>query len=224
VTGSPPNEPGRELAELQRPVTITKPLYIGVTEVTQDQFSAAVRGVNPSRVLGGDLPVHNVSWDRAQTFLSGLNRLPIGKRFRFRLPTSAEWEYACRAGTAGPYFYGGDGKQLGAFAWHNANANGAPHPVAKLWPNAWGLYDMLGNINEWTDTSYDPQLYPTPRGQDGTGGPTSEHKLARGGSYMGRPNQCRCAAMDFALPGFSDEKLGLRVVCEPITPEILLKP
>jgi formylglycine-generating enzyme required for sulfatase activity len=209
--GSSPNEPGRQPAELQHPVTITRPVYLGVTEVTQEQWSSVMRQGNPSRTFGPALPVHNVSWNQAERFIAGLNRLPIGRRYRFRLPTSDEWEYACRAGMATAYFYGPDPAQLPTFAWFKTNAGGAPHPAGRLRPNAWGFYDMLGNVGEWTSTSYDPRLHPFPNGTN----LTSENVVGRGGSFDSTAQQCRSASLGFHQTTVTADVFGLRVACEP---------
>jgi formylglycine-generating enzyme required for sulfatase activity len=209
--GSPPAEPGRQPAELQHPVTITQPLYMAVTELTQQQWSSIMRQGNPSRTFGPDRPVHNVSWNQAQRFLTNLNALPIGRRYRFRLPTSDEWEYACRAGMATAYFYGPDPAQLPIFAWFKTNAGGVPHPVAKLRPNAWGFYDMLGNVGEWTATSYDPKLHPFPPGTN----INPDSVVGRGGSFDSTAPQCRSASLGFHQTTTTADVFGLRVVCEP---------
>lgn len=211
VVGSPVGEAGRQAPELQRPVTIAQPLYMGVTEVTQQQWSALVRQ-NPSRVFGPDLPVHSLTWPQTQRYVSALNRLPIGRRYRFRLPTSDEWEYACRAGTTTPYYYGLDPAMLPACAWFEANAKGEPHPVAKLRPNAWGFYDLLGNVAEWTETSYDPKLYPFPSGATNF---TSDHVLARGGAFDATAAHCRSASLGIHSQTDGRDVFGLRIVCEP---------
>src|SRR5947209_1157559 len=123
-------------------VTIAKPFYMGKYEVTQAQWQAAMGNNNPSSVKGDNLPVENVSWDAAQEFINKLNALNDG--YTYKLPTEAEWEYAARAGTTGDY--AGD---LDAIAWYDKNLPGQTHPVGQKQKNAFGLYDMYGNVWEW---------------------------------------------------------------------------
>jgi formylglycine-generating enzyme required for sulfatase activity len=137
---------GPDLARPPRRVTVAAPFLLGRCPVTQGQWRA-VRGDSPSTFAGGDdLPVEGVSWDDAVAFCAELARLS-GRAVR--LPSEAEWEYACRAGSAAPFFWGGDEEQADAFAWFDLNSGGRPHPVGGKRPNAWGLYDMAGNVWEW---------------------------------------------------------------------------
>lgn len=131
-------------------VTISKPYYLGIFEVTQQQY-AALMGTNPSSHRGANNPVDKVSWNEAVEFCRRLSSLPKERAAGrvYRLPTEAEWEYACRAGTTTAYSYGDDPRQLSEFGWHEANSGGTTHPVGQLKPNLWGLYDMHGNVYEW---------------------------------------------------------------------------
>jgi formylglycine-generating enzyme required for sulfatase activity/nucleoid-associated protein YgaU len=128
-----------------RTVTISKPFYIGKREVTQKQWKAVI-GENPSRFKGNDLPVENVSWDDCQKFCTKLSA-KTGKVIR--LPTEAEWEYACRAGSTGKYCFGDLKEGLEGYAWYDMNSALSTHPVGRKRPNAWGLHDMHGNAWEW---------------------------------------------------------------------------
>jgi len=133
-------------------VTISRPFELQTTPVTQGQW-VAVMGFNPSEFnMGDDYPVENMTWEDMHTFLKKLNVLDPGKNYR--LPTEAEWEYACRAGTTGER-YG----ELDAIAWHRGNSDRQIHPVGQKQPNAWGLYDMLGNVWEWCADGYDKDFY-----------------------------------------------------------------
>jgi formylglycine-generating enzyme required for sulfatase activity len=124
-------------------VTITQPFYLGKYPVTQAQC-VAVMGTNPSQYQDNPhCPVTDVSWDDVQAFLRTLNAREGG--YDYRLPTEAQWEYACRAGTETPRYH----HDLNALAWYEANSSGHPQPVGQKVPNAWGLYDMLGNVWEW---------------------------------------------------------------------------
>ena len=134
-------------------------LWFGKTEVTQAQWEALM-GANPSEFTGANNPVENVSWDDCQEFLLKLNALPSVKAsgLTFRLPTEEEWEAACRAGATGDYCLLADGTEitkdtLGQVAWFDDNADGKTHPVGQKKPNAFGLYDMHGNVWEWTSTA-----------------------------------------------------------------------
>ena len=146
--GSPVDEEGRYDNEQQHQVTISRPFYLQTTPVTQGQWQK-VMGNNPSSFTAGgqDCPVEQVSWDDAQEFLAKLNR--IEEIDTYRLPTEAEWEYACRAESTGRFCFGDDEAGLKDYAWYNNNSAGKTQPVGQLKPNAWGLYDMHGNVWEW---------------------------------------------------------------------------
>ena len=128
-------------------VKITKFYYMSKFEVTQAQYQA-VMGINPSYFIGeGNLPVDSVIWDDCQDFLKKLNeKFPSNE---FRLPTEVEWEYACRAGSTTEYYFGDSEGNLGEYAWYDSNSPKKTHPVGEKKPNAWGLYDMHGNVWEW---------------------------------------------------------------------------
>ncbi len=133
-------------------VKIDKDFYLGKYLVTQKQWEA-VMGNNPSYFKGGSLPVETVSWDDAQTFIQKLNTL-TGKKL-YRLPTESEWEYACRADSTSAYYFGDDESQLEEYAWYYFNSGSKTHSVGQKKPNEWGLYDMAGNVWEWTDGWWD---------------------------------------------------------------------
>ena len=143
--GSPASEPGRRDNETQHRVEITKPFYLSAYEVTQAQY-VQVMGNNPSHNKGRTKPVENVSWHDAVAFFG---KLSDEEGVEYRLPTEAEWEYACRAGTTTTYSFGDDVSQLGEYAWHKGNSEHTTHPVGEKKPNAWGLFDMHGNVYEW---------------------------------------------------------------------------
>lgn len=134
-------------------VTISRPFHLGKFEVTQKQWQA-VMGANPSFYQGENRPVEQVSWNDCQAFVAKLNETITG--FAFRLPTEAEWEYACRAGTTTEYSHGDGTANLAEYAWFTGNAQRTTHPVGELKPNPWGLHDIHGNVWEWVQDWYGP--------------------------------------------------------------------
>ncbi len=171
--------------------------YLGKYPVTQQQWEA-VMGSNPSHFKGGRLPVEMVSWDDAQLFIQKLNQLS-GKK-HYRLPTEEEWEYACRAGTTSEYYFGDDESQLGEYAWYEGNAGRTTHPVGQKKPNEWGLYDMAGNVWEWTDSWYDS---------------SRSFRVIRGGSWGCSAVGCRSANRYDFQPDVRYDYVGFRLVFVP---------
>jgi len=159
-------------------VRISKPFYLGKYEVTQGQWEA-IMGKNPSQFQGGPkLPVESVSWEDVQEFIRRLNAEEGRKSYR--LPTEAEWEYAARAGTMTAYSYGDDARQLEEYAWYQENSGKKTHSVGQKQPNAWGLYDMHGNVGEWVQDWYGP--YTTGAVEDPVGPSSGLFRVNRGGS------------------------------------------
>jgi len=177
MMGSPKKEKDRDDDETQHEVTLTKPFYMGKYEVTQEQWEA-VMGKNPNSTKGASLPVMNVSWGDCQEFIEKLNASTKGG---YRLPTEAEWEYACRAGTTTAYSFGD--KITPKDANYDDSGIGKPIEVGSYKPNAFGLYDMHGNVWEWCeDLEAD---YPKGAIIDPKGGPaTEEPRVLRGGSWF----------------------------------------
>jgi formylglycine-generating enzyme required for sulfatase activity len=188
---------------------IDKPFYIGKYEVTQAQWRA-VMGGNPSYFRGPDLPVEQVSWYDCQEFLTMLNGKV--KEAGFRLPTEAEWEYACRAGSRTDC--GDDGRCLGRFGWYSSNSGDKAHPVGKKKPNSWGLYDMHGNVLEWCEDTYQDNFYSTPEATEANVVCTNTgvHVL-RGGRWGEDAAGCRSARRYLNGPDHRSHDVGLRVVC-----------
>ena len=155
-------------------VTLTKGFYMQMTEVTQKEWQA-VMGDNPSSFKGPDLPVEQVSWEDALEFLKKLNAAEKGAKYR--LPSEAEWEYAARAGQAG------EPANLEAVAWYETNSGKQTHPVGQKQPNAWGLYDMLGNVYEWCADWYDYDFYAKSPSVDPPGPGSGKLRVLRGGSW-----------------------------------------
>jgi len=227
--GSPGSDLAAEPHEQPRhPVRITKPFYLGLYEVTQAEY-AEVMGTNPSWFdpssgargtasgQSGRRPVERVSWEDAQAFCRRLSERPEERAACrvYRLPTEAEWEYACRAGGTGRFGFGGDEAAILDHAWVEGNSAAATHPVGQKRPNAWGLYDMHGNVWEWCGDWYEPGYY----GQspvENPGGPVSgSARVVRGGSFVNAAATCRSAARNFLEPSFQESNgIGFRVVCE----------
>jgi len=203
-------------------VTLTKAFYLGRFEVTQEQY-AQVMGTNPSSFKGPNLPVEGmVSWDdakdfcrKASTILSRDRKGAVGpladaRGSEFRLPTEAEWEFACRAGTTTAYYSGDTEADLGRAAWYGANCNGTTHPVGQKEPNAWGLYDMHGNVWEWCEDWYEE--YPIGAATDPKGPATGTARVLRGGSWSSNPAICRAAFRISGDPVSRINYVGFRVV------------
>ena len=208
IMGSPDSEQGRGGNEgPQHEVLITKPFYMGVTEVTQAQYEA-VMATNPSQRKGPTNPVENVTWNDATEFCRKLSG-KTGKTFR--LPTEAEWEYACRAGTNTRFSFGDSESALGDYAWHKGNSAGTTHPVGRKKPNAWGLYDMNGNVWECCADWYGS--YPTGTSTDPQGATSGGRRVVRGGSWRpGDAGDFRCAFRDsdHDHPTYRNNNLGFR--------------
>lgn len=177
------SEKGWDWEKPVRKVQISQPFYLGKFPVTQAQWQT-VMGNNPSRFIG-DLnhPVESVSWNDAQEFLRKLGEHEKGKPYR--LPTEAEWEYAARAGSTTAYCFGDEPERLSEYAWYDQNSDDRTHPVGQLKPNAWGLYDMHGNVWEWAQDWFTENYYRQRRNPDhDPKGPASgEYKVLRGGSW-----------------------------------------
>lgn len=213
--GSPLDEPSRDQAEgPQTHVTFTKGFWLGKTEVTQAQYESLMR-TNPStfKAAGSNAPVEGTSWYDAMEFCRVLTereksagRLPDG--YAFTLPTEAQWEYAYRAGTIGRY--PGD---IDAMGWYEGNSNGTTHPIAMKTPNAWGFYDMAGNVVEWCFDWYGP--YTGGSVNDPTGPRRGFYKIARGGSWRTKTIVGRSAARGGGSIGRHDYTLGFRVALAP---------
>ncbi|MCP4693568.1 MAG: formylglycine-generating enzyme family protein [Desulfobacterales bacterium] len=217
MMGSPENEPERYRDEKIHKVTLTNGFYMQKTEITQDQWTA-VMGENPSGFAncGGDCPVETVSWNDVHEFIERLNQRE-GKDI-YRLPTEAEWEYACRAGTNTPFSFGD------CLTADQANYNGnyplkdcakveyreKTTPAGSLEANAWGLYDMHGNVWEWCEDWYDD--YPTGSATDPVDPSSGFSQVIRGGSWFYNASYCRSAVRVFAAPDVRFDFVGFRLV------------
>lgn len=217
--GSPETELGRWVSESLHTVTITWGFWLGDHEVTQQEYES-VMGLNPSRNRGAtqNYPVEQVTWYEAIAYcqkLTEIERLAgrITDQQGYRLPTEAEWEYACRAGTTGPRY--GD---LSAIAWWGAfssgNSGNSTHPVKQKLPNAWGVYDMIGNVIEWCSDYYSD--YSLEEVTDPKGPPTGINIVIRGGHIQNSARSCRSAYRFDVPPDYSDFALGFRVALSQI--------
>ena len=194
-------------------VTLTQPFELGVYEVTQEQYEA-VMGTNPSHFKGPQNPVGNVSWDEAVEFCRKLSAMPAEKKsgYEYRLPTEAEWEYACRAGTTTKYSFGDDATKLEQYAWYGKISDGATVVGGKK-PNSWGLYDMHGNVREWCQDWYGAiGSYPSGTVTDPTGPSSGSRRVSRGGSWFCFAVFCHSAYRHWNSPGNRNYILGFRVV------------
>ena len=211
--GSPKSEASRDHDEVQRKVTIDSAFYLGETEVTIAQWTQ-VMATLPQELEHKDseLPVQGVSWNKAKEFVGALNK--AGKTV-WRLPTEAEWEYACRAGTASPFSFGDDitpsqvnynGQQPYADGKPGLNRD-MPVGVRTLPPNPWGLYEMHGNVWEWCEDLYAP--HPELGAAKNLPGAS---RVLRGGAWMSKGKQLRSANRDGYPPSSSGAKYGLRLV------------
>ncbi|MDR3227904.1 MAG: formylglycine-generating enzyme family protein [Puniceicoccales bacterium] len=216
--GSPSGESEREPldkgSEAQRRVNITKPYWLGKYEVTQAQWRA-VMNRTPSAFPGAQRPVESVKWNEAMDFCKKLTereraagRLPAG--YRYTLPTEAQWEYACRAGAAGAY--GGSGN-LNEMGWYAENSGSKTHVVGGKAPNAWGFYDMHGNVWEWCSDRYDAT--PT-GGNDPLGPPTGAYRVNRGGGWADGAQYCRSANRAWGQSGGRNSFFGFRVALSSV--------
>jgi len=200
---------GEELAERQ--VTISRPFFMGKYEVTQAEWRA-VMGTSTIVFKQDRLPVEKVSWDDVMAFCLRLTqaeqaagRVPPG--YSFTLPTEAEWEYACRAGTVGGY--GGSGK-LDNMGWFKENSENGAQVVGQKRPNAWGLYDMHGNVWEWCADWYG--TYPIGNANDPLGPSSGVTRVFRGGGWFSVANDCRSANRNYRAPDNRYSNIGFRVV------------
>jgi formylglycine-generating enzyme required for sulfatase activity len=219
MMGSPKQEADHQDDETQHLVKITKPFYLGAHEVTQEQYEQ-VMGNNPSDRKGPTKPVANVSWNYAVEFC---RKLSDEEGVEYRLPTEAEWEYACRAGTTTAYSFGNDASQLSNYGWYRTNAwdigEKYAHPVGEKLPNAWGLFDMHGNVREWCQDWYGPyeRLKVV---SDPTGAASGSGRVLRGGAFSLRPVSVRAAFRDDSYrPDYPNHAIGFRMArTYPLSP------
>jgi formylglycine-generating enzyme required for sulfatase activity len=244
--GAPPSEPHADDDERPFLAILSKPFYMGVTEVTQGQYQK-VMGTNPSSFKdaqdperSANMPVEQVSWEDAVEFCRRLSAMPEEKQRNriYRLPTEAQWEYACRAGQQGPFGFDSATHELGQFAWFADNSGDKLLDSNRIWkeaqedldgylkvlkgnrcrthaagqkkPNAWGLYDMHGNVGEWCADWYDD--YPKGQATDPTGPQKGTDRVVRGGGFHFQSKDCRSAERLGSFPTNRVDDLGFRVI------------
>jgi formylglycine-generating enzyme required for sulfatase activity len=194
--------------------------YMDTREVSQRAYESLLEK-NPSKSRGADKPVEQVDWYHAVLYC---NLRSLKEGFKpcydsktlacdftangYRLPTEAEWEYACRAGAQTKYSFGDDPARLKASAWYKANAGQTTHPVGQKPPNAWGLYDLHGNVAEWCHDVYRPGYDPQSQSQDPRGPASGDKRVLRGGSWRSSEDGCRSSARHSETPRFADACFG----------------
>jgi formylglycine-generating enzyme required for sulfatase activity len=219
VMGSSENVPCWGDDEIQHIVVITKGFWMKETEVTQEEWEVIMES-NPSNFKGSNLPVESVSWSDVEDFLEKLSTRGGG---RYRLPTEAEWEYAAKAGRTGSFGFvcedytiancGSSAACLEPFAWYGSNSNGTTHPVGSKRPNAWGLYDISGNVWEWVWDwywKYEPGIVRDPQGP-----PTGKYRVLRGGSWPNVARNLRVTDRGGFVPTEKKSSIGFRCVRDP---------
>ena len=216
--GSPSNELGRDSDETQHQVTLSQSFYMQQTEVTQAQWEA-VMGSNPSYSGCPTCPVEYVSWNDVQSYITQMNTRGEGT---YSLPTEAQWEYSARAGSTTAFYNGGItmtgceyDPNLNAIGWYCYNSDSETHPVAQKTPNAWGLYDMSGNVYEWCQDWYGS--YGSAAVTDPTGPSSGSFRVLRGGSWGSLARSCRSASRgdDFSFLGTRLHYIGFRLLRHP---------
>ena len=221
--GSPTDEVGRWPDETQHTVVLTCGVYMGKYEVRQADY-LALMGTNPSNFTPShgydqnlNRPVEMVSWNDATTYCAQFTQQEVAAGrlapgWEYRLPTEAEWEYACRAGTTTRFSFGDDPGyfNLGSYAWYCDNSTIETHPVGQKMPNPWGLCDMYGNVAEWCQDWYGN--YPCGTVTDPQGPDTGQHRVYRGGSWSHCGSWCRSAQRFHNSPTTTSDLIGFRIV------------
>ena len=208
LMGSPEGE-GDDDEHPQHQVTISKGFQMLKFEITQKQWWWVMES-SPSYFSGDENPVEGVSWNGCQSFISKLNELD--SKHTYRLPTEAEWEYSCRAGSDTEYYFGDDKNQLGDYAWYSENSNDKTHPVGKKTPNTWGLYDMHGNVWEWCQDDWHDNYNSGPNDGSAWGDGSGSDRVIRGCSWYNDADFCRSNYRYCIFPDYGYNDVGLRLV------------
>jgi formylglycine-generating enzyme required for sulfatase activity len=214
LMGSPEGEKGRKNESPLHEVTLTQGYWLADSQVTQDLWTS-IAGKNPSRFSGDTNPVEQISWSECQKWLPKvLKKVPT---LQLSLPTEAQWEYACRAGSQTAYWFGDDPEELTKYGWFNENAEGKTHSVKQLQPNGWGLYDMHGNVWEWCSDRYGD--YAASAQSDPIGPANGTTRVVRGGSWFNSARGLRSACRNGSAPGGRSVDLGFRLLSSALGAE-----
>ena len=208
LMGEPDDGEGQDAAKPRHRVAITQPLYMAAHVVTQAQYAETV-GASPSRFREPANPVERISWHEAQVFVE---RLTENFGAAYGLPTEAEWEYACRAGTDTAYSFGDDSAAAGDYAWGGENSDARPHKVGLLPANAWGLHDMHGNVWEWCADWFGAEYYARSPRENPTGPTTGQARVVRGGSWRESTERMGSSCRHSSAPTSRRDDFGLRCV------------
>ncbi|MFM7101016.1 MAG: formylglycine-generating enzyme family protein [Verrucomicrobiota bacterium] len=215
LRGSPSTELWRNQDETPHEVVLTQGFFMGRHEVTQSEYQAVMTN-NPSFFKGPDLPVESLTWVQATNFCArwaererAAGRLPAG--WECRLPTEAQWEYACQSGATTAFPFGNSEISLAEYAWYQASSQSKTHAAGQLKPNAFGLYDMLGNVWEWCDDFKIDGYYAQAPQYDPSGPTIGSVRVLRGGSWDGHAAFCRPAARLGFAPSFRGSNVGFRL-------------
>ncbi len=223
-----PNRSGENGNEYKHTVEITKSFYMGQTTITQEQYLKVV-GTSPSYLNGRNKnPVESVNWFDAKAFCDKLNKQAGPTKVTFELPTEAQWEYACRAGTTTEYYFGDDKRELHKFGWFELNAIAdtgylGAQPVGLKLANAFGLFDMHGNVYQWCHDWYDEHYYEHSPREDPTGPDkgivkkelNTGARVLRGGSFRDPSTKCRSAYRFMSAPIFHYDNVACRTLMHP---------
>jgi formylglycine-generating enzyme required for sulfatase activity len=219
MMGSPEDEPGRYAGEKLHAVNLTNSFYMQTTELTQAQWKALM-GKNPAshKSCGDNCPVEQVSWDDVQQFIQKINQKEGTNKYR--LPTEAEWEYGCRAGSTTAFPNGNITElecdrdpNLDAIGWYCWNSKNSIQPVAQKKPNAWGLYDMHGNVQEWCQDWFG--AYPDDEVINPNGPTKGSYRAMRGGVWYSPARDARCASRFGSPPHYRFQHIGFRLCMTP---------
>jgi len=211
------DEGEREDDQVRHEVEITKDFHIGTTEVTPEQWYKVIKTKPWKGKEGDDIAASYITWNEAKKFCEKLTELEAKEKRKYRLPTEAEWEYACRAGTQTSYSFGDIGTELDKYAWYRESKPNHASQVALKKHNQFGLYDMHGNVWEWCSDWYDENYYENSPDKDPQGPKNGTKRVCRGGSFKAPADECRSAYRDKEKDDHRSSRTGFRVVM--IAPE-----
>jgi formylglycine-generating enzyme required for sulfatase activity len=210
--GSPSEEKDRFDYECSaHKVMIKNSFYMGKYPVSQKQWKK-IMGKNPSHFKGEDRPVEMVSWNEVQKFVKKLNEKEGTDKYR--LPSEAEWEYACRAGSKTKYYFGNEGSKLNEYAWYAENSGSQTHPIGQKKPNSWSLYDMHGNVWEWVQDKWHENYKNSPADGSAWEDENCSYRVSRGGSWFCDAELCRSTSRFKRDPEKHISNVGFRLLRE----------